>query len=291
MQRTFVGLHIYKCAGTSFLEMALTAMPRHEVYQNTSIIRNWKDGQPEFLEINNHGRLRLVWGHTVHEQMLHFLVNPLLFTGLRDPVERLVSDARYQIDLAERQGRGPFALEAWLEGQRNPMCWFIINHFPVLSRRADRNLSAFEKARSALECFHHVYFNDTFDRSVAEIFQAIGVTPAPQRANVGARPEIPVAVNRDALAFDIELYEWARSRFAASRIDVAAPNPDPLSRFLAQPTELDTLSAFLFRSQAGEYSDWSKLDEVIDKKVGRAILIMQEISTYRARLKRDSGRP
>lgn len=289
MRRTFVGLHVYKCAGTSFLEMALAALPRYEVYQNTSIIRNWNDEQPEFLEIASYGRLRVVWGHTIHEQMLHCLVRPILFTGLREPVERLISDARYQIDLAERQGKGPFALEAWLEGQRNPMCWFIINRFPILARRADRNLSPFEKARSALECFHHVYFNDTFDESVGEIFAALGVNVRSKHSNVGARPDIEVVVDQQALRFDLELYEWARSRFGHTKINVNAPDAPRLIDFLAKPADLDTLSTFMFNSQAGEYAGWNKLGDVIDKKLGRAILLMQEIAVYRQRLKRDAN--
>lgn len=288
MHHTFVGLHIYKCAGSSFLDMALEALPRYEVYQNTSIIRNWSDDQPEFLDIAAPSRLKLVWGHTVHEQMLHRLVNPILFTGLRDPVERLISDARYRIDLAERQGHGPFPIEAWLNDQRNPMCWFIINHFPTLARRGDRDQTPFEKARSVLECFHHVYFDETFKESVAEIFAALGVSPAMKHANVGSRSEVQVRVDRATLKFDLELYDWARSRFAGVKMNVNAPPAARLASFLKQPTDIDTLAQFLFRSQAGEYADWGKLDQVIDQKLGRAILIMQEISIYRARLSRET---
>jgi len=47
--RTFVGLHIPKCAGTSFLDMARDVLPAHQLFQNTSIIMNWNDGRPEFL--------------------------------------------------------------------------------------------------------------------------------------------------------------------------------------------------------------------------------------------------
>ena len=269
--------------------MALEALPRQQVYQNTSIIRNWTDRQPEFLDIVNHSELRLVWGHTIHEQMLHYLTNPILFTGLREPVERLISDARYRIDLSERQGRGPFDVGAWLDTQRNPMCWFIINRFPHLSRRGDRRLSPFEKARSALECFNHIYFNDTFDKSVGEIFMALGVSPNPQRSNVGALPHIPVNVNRDALAYDLELYEWARSRFASGKIDVGAPCPERVKQFLATPVDSEGLASFLFRSQAGEYAGWGKLEQAIERKLTQTILAMQEIAIYRAKLKEEVG--
>ncbi|MEO7026937.1 MAG: hypothetical protein ABI056_05220 [Caulobacteraceae bacterium] len=284
MRRTFVGLHISKCAGSSFLEMALAALPRYQIYQNTSIIRNWSEEQPEFLDISTPSRLRLVWGHSVHEQMLHRLSNPILFTGLRDPVERLASDARYQVDLAERQRRGPFPLEAWLARQRNPMCWFIINRFPALAHRADSNRSPFDKARSALECFHHVYFNETFDESVGEIFSALGVSPDTKHANIGKRSEAPARIDRASLKYDLELYEWARPRFAGVKIDVSAPPADRLAAFLKKPADIDSLAKFLFRSQAGEYAGWGKLDQVIDRKLDRALLMMREISTYRAKL-------
>ena len=56
--RTFVGLHIPKCAGTSFLDMARDVLPAHQLFQNTSIIMNWNDGRPEFLDINDYAALR-----------------------------------------------------------------------------------------------------------------------------------------------------------------------------------------------------------------------------------------
>jgi len=138
--RTFVGLHIPKCAGTSFLDMARDVLPAHQLFQNTSIIMNWNDGRPEFLDINDYAALRVVWGHSIHEQMLYRLNAPILFTGMREPVARLISEARYQVDLRERQGI-PFDVRAWLPKQRNPMTWFIINRFPTLAERENRELS------------------------------------------------------------------------------------------------------------------------------------------------------
>ena len=78
MHRTLVGLHIPKCAGSTLLERVLSVLPRDEVYQNTSIIRNFFEGRPEFLEIKNKQKLRFVWGHSIQEEMLKLLQNPIL---------------------------------------------------------------------------------------------------------------------------------------------------------------------------------------------------------------------
>ncbi|CAN5807122.1 hypothetical protein BH23PSE1_BH23PSE1_11740 [soil metagenome] len=285
-KRTFVGLHIPKCAGTSFLRMALEALPRHEVYQNTSIIMNWRDGQPEFLDIHDHARLRVVWGHSVHEEMLRYLKEPVLFTGLREPVARLVSEARYQIDLRRRQEREPIDLAAWLARQRNPMTWFIINRFPTLAERDNKALTPFEKARTALQSFHHVYFTDTFGPSIAAVFEALGVTPpAEKEANAGVLKDLDIAVDLEPLQYDLQLYAWAKERFGGRALDPAAPMPEPLSAFLARPPRSEALEQFLFRSQAGEYSGWKALDAVIEDRVARATRLLKEAETYRR--KRD----
>lgn len=280
--KTFVGLHIPKCAGMSILHMAHNSLPAHQFFQNTSIIKNWRDRRPEFLDIYDHSALRFVWGHSVHEQMLYFLNNPILFTGLREPVQRLISAARYQVHLAELQGR-PFDVNEWLLRQRNPMTSFIIHRFPTLAERDNASLTPFERAKRALQAFHHVYFTDTFDESVKTIFDALGVEVPSMRSNVSPKPDLAVEIDAANLQYDIELYEWAREEFGHRPFDPDRPASDRLAEFLSRSPQPSVLENFLFNSQAGEYTGWKVLDEVIEDRIARATRLLKEAEVYRRR--------
>ena len=84
---TVVGLHIPKCAGTSLLTLLERVFGPEACYQTTSFVRNFRERRPEFFEIPDPRRLRVVWGHYVQGQMLHYLNAPLFVTGLREPRE------------------------------------------------------------------------------------------------------------------------------------------------------------------------------------------------------------
>ena len=277
---TFVGLHIPKCAGTSVLDMFLDNVPRHSVYQSTSLIRNWRDEQPQFLDICDYRCLRVVWGHFIHEQMLYYVQNPILITGMRDPAERLTSEARYQVSLHKLQDR-PFDVEHWLANQLNPMTWFIINRFPTLADRENLSLTPFEKAKKALSAFHHIYFTENFLRSVKTIFTAIGTSVVEKISNKSAAEEFTIEVDQEKIQFDIELYNWARNKFGSQELDLAAPMPRVLVRFLERPPRPRILEQFLFRAQANEYYAWNALDEVIDDRIAQATRILKEVEYYK----------
>ncbi|WP_421702412.1 sulfotransferase family 2 domain-containing protein [Aliiroseovarius sp.] len=283
MSRTYIGLHIPKCAGTSLLRMAKENLPVHQFYQNTSIIMNWRDRRPEFLDIQDYESLKLVWGHSVHEQMLHYLTNPVLFTGMRDPVERLVSEAQYQVDLRQRQGI-PFDMQAWLGRQKNPMTWFIINRFPMLADRKNNSLTPFERAQKALQAFSHVYFTDSFAASANSLLSELGVSCGVKEANKGARKDIKVDVNLSNLKYDIALYEWARSEFSDSDPCAKTGDNDYLSGFLASSRQTQELESFLFNSMAGEYQAWGTLEEVLGDRLTQAMRILREVDVYGKRL-------
>jgi hypothetical protein len=273
--KTFVGLHIPKCAGTSFLDMALEHLPERQIFQTTSIIMNLKEDQPEFLHISDYRALRVVWGHGVHEQMLHFVRSPILFTGMREPVARLMSAARYQVRLREKQGRGPLDLESWIASQNNPMTWFIINRFPTLAGHPGPG-TPFEKAKRALQAFHYVYFTDTFASGVAAIFAALGVNAAVKESNVGDRAELKLRYDPAQLEHDIALYEWARAEFGRRKFDLHRKNPAPLRDFLAQPADIAALEEFMLRAQAGEYALWGMLEEVISARAEMGARLLRE---------------
>ena len=280
LPHTFVGLHIPKCAGTSFLHMAMESLPRHQVYQNTSIIMNWKDKQPEFSDIQDYQSLRIIWGHDIHEQMLHYVRNPILFTGMRDPVSRLISEARYQVDLKERQGM-QFDVFKWLLKQRNPMTWFIINRFPTLADHNNKSLTPFDKAKKALSSFHHVYFTETFEKSSRAIFRAIGVDVKMKETNKSVKKDLNIEVNKDLLKYDMELYAWARDEFSSKKLNLSTSISPDLEKFLGSQPQSHILESFLLSQQAGEYFSWGALSEVIEDRITRATRLLKEAEYYR----------
>jgi hypothetical protein len=69
MEKLFF-LHIPKCAGMSVLEVVKQVVPRNQLYQSTSMIVNWFENYPEFFEHSSFSKLRILFGHWLHEDML-----------------------------------------------------------------------------------------------------------------------------------------------------------------------------------------------------------------------------
>jgi len=270
-------MHIPKCAGTSFMEMAMSVLPHHQVVQTTSLIRNRDEGRPQFLEISKLENLRLIWGHAVHEEMLYVTNQPFLFTGLREPSERLASHAKFDIYLAKSQGRETIEMSEWLRLQSDPICKFIVERFPRLSGDPSRTL--FERARDALEAFDFCYFTETFEESSKAILAAMGYSAELKNENV-ATVDIPVEIDPALIQNDIELYSWARDHFANRSIDPERPKSERLRSFLSSRPCPNTLDDFMFHQQAYEFDFWNVIDLVVKEKSVRAERLLKEINYY-----------
>ncbi len=283
MSNTYVGLHVSKCAGTSFLEMAIQSLAATEFYQNTSMIRNWKNGWPEFFDIQDYASLRLVWGHSVHEQMLHYLQRPILFTGLRDPAKRLLSNAKFQVKLHETQGR-KFDVETWLANEKNPMCWFIINRFPTFAAKDNQSLTPFERARNALTAFDYVFFTENFTDSATAILRELGSSSELMEKNKTSREDIDIELDLSNLKYDFELYEWARNTFANKEFSAPLEPNSLVQDFLSASPKLKELEGFLFNSMANEYSGWGVLKQQLQRRHDKAMQILREVAVYKKKL-------
>ncbi len=283
--KTLIGLHIPKCAGTSFLDTIYAKLPATDFYQNTSIIRNWTNHSPEFLEIRDYKRLRLIWGHSIHEQMLHYFDHPLLFTGLRNPVTRLESEVRYQIRLREIQGREPLDVEKYVRNRRDPMCWFIIHRFPTIARIAESD-SAFRKASRVLSCFRFVFFAENFATSVGPVLSQLGIELTEERkANVSPDSKMEISVDDSNIKCDQELYEWAVNRFQSGG-ENSENLSDSLSSFMMSDPKTSVLREFLFRNQIGEYEDWGIQHEVLSERRRLLRNLVSELDYYESYLGR-----
>lgn len=255
IKKTLVGLHIPKCAGTSILNMAQQNLPAEQIYQNTSFHKNFAQGRPEFFEIRNTGRLRFVWGHFIHEEMLKYFENPFIFTYLREPRERLISNFLFMQRLRAAQKKPQLDWENWIKSTgRNPVCHFIIRAFPELAGSGD----LLKKSQNVLNIFDFVGLTESFDKTSSEILSILNISPKVAKSNTtnynGEVFEIPEKI----IDIDLKLYSWAKERFS-QKVDLQF-EPDEISRrqsFLSEPKRDAVLRSWLARALAQEYADFS----------------------------------
>jgi hypothetical protein len=273
------GAHIPKCAGTTLLDRVRQELTDVEIYQTTSIIRNYFDGRSEFLQMMRPDQIRFVFGHTVHEEMLKLLGRPaILFTGLREPRERMLSEINYLIRLRKEQGATSLNIEEYLRNTKNPMCKFIINRFPTL---AGQEGSLAKRAIRALSCFNWCYFADNFEETANAIFKALDISPSRINSNVAPKEKVSVVLNEANIECDLELYRCAREMFQETDVDVAISYPKAaIKEFVNAPPKLPELRRFLYDSCYWEYKDWGRLEEIIGIKMRMIHELSAEIQLY-----------
>ena len=76
--------------------------------------------------------------------MIKYFDDPVVFTGLREPVDRLHSEVAYQQRLRNMQGATPLDINEFLKTIDNPACRFLLQRFPQLS--GDNSRTLFERA-------------------------------------------------------------------------------------------------------------------------------------------------
>lgn len=278
-----IGLHMPRCGGTSLLAMFEAALPRELVHQSTSLHRNWAEARPAFPEIPRPGRLRLVFGHWVHEEMLHLLPDALLFTALRAPEARLASHYRFTARLCARQGRPVPAPASWLDWQGpNPMCRFVIRRFPTLAGTG----TDFERARRALGCFDAVLFPETLATAGAALAGRAGLDTAPGHENAAPGDDAGLPLQRIELADDRRLVDWARDAFPGPEGRRAGPPPPDRAAFLAQQPRPDRLSRFVYAAERAELAAFGVLAAAREDAARTA-----HASGLRARILAGDGAP
>jgi hypothetical protein len=272
---TLVGIHIPKCAGTTLLDRVKAGLRHDEVYQNTSIISNWREGRLEFLDNPHKHELRFVFGHHIHEEMLHLVSEPVLFTGLREPDSRLRSALAFELKLAREQGRDPPNLEALVADLDNPMCWGLAACCPRIAGGG----SAFEQARRVLEACSFVYFTENFEDFAAAICKSLDIPSLQRNANVSNEPVPQIDLSGTNLDDDRALYQWARERFFDPST-FGFGRTGRVTAFLNLPRDPAALRQFLYRAQAEEYRRWEVLDEVIAFRSAQRANMEEELAIY-----------
>lgn len=279
-----IGLHIPKCGGTTLLDRVRKRLPDHRIFQNTSIIENYRKRRKDFLQLGSYDSIKFVFGHTIHEEMIKFFGDRtvFLFTGLREPRQRMVSELRYMSRLATAQGRDSVDLEDYINKTKNPMCWFLNSRFPTF---AGKKGTAFERAARVVEHFDHIYFTEDFDNSAKPIFDALEISNSDSISNqTKSREKIP-AVKTDNLLFDIELYEYCSEKVA--RDGGWFPKEQNLTarrKFENSNVKIDELRDVLYRASLGEYRSWRCLDDVVAEKKLLLHEIERELNYYKSNM-------
>ena len=259
---TVIGLHIPKCAGSSLLAAAKDALEPDALYQNTSLIRNFRQSRPEWFDIVDHDALRFVWGHWVHEEMMAFFNRPpILVTCLRDPKERLVSGAKYQQRLAVRQSKA-FDLEAWLVRQANPMCRFLIHRFPRIAGLGGGSL--FEKAQTILEHFSYVFLLENYQSGVRPIEEILRlrVDRKAHNKSPSADASFELDFSQVPIEEDSMLYDWAKGRLSTP---LALSPAREMHGLIRSKPKTELFREFLYDALHEEFHSWGNLDEFYEQ--------------------------
>ncbi len=221
--RLCVGLHITKCAGTSLITNLRRRLSEDEYYFCSSYYENWLAGRPLFAQVRAPDRLRIVFGHYVHRDLLSVFADRevFLFTGLRDPVARAISDYRQLNAVRAQAGAAPLEGSEYIASHAGAVCTEILRAFPGTDTS-----EPWEQARAALMAFDYIYDTDAFETQVRTVFEVLDVpAEALESDNVSDRKSLPAGfdavirrgcdrIGRDTsfLEQDLALWAWVQPR-------------------------------------------------------------------------------
>jgi hypothetical protein len=248
---TLFFLHIPKCAGMTLTEALIERLPDGTVYQSTSMIRNFRENRPEFLEITQPKKLRAVVGHWLHESMLSALQRPIyLATSLRHPVDRIRSQFRFDVGL--RGGSWPKPeTRTFLQRNSNVTVNFLTRAFPTIARDYEDRVSAAKAILSGLDSVFDVSNADIGIRRLLKVAGASTDMIRRSNASDGITEDIEVtdALIAEHCHEDLEVYEW----FMSTQSETSRPSNPVFNRgvraqfasLISRPFNPSRVEAFL----------------------------------------------
>ena len=287
-------LHLPKCAGMSLSDALLDRLGAGEVYQSTSMIRNFRENRPEFLEMGSHTRLQAVVGHWVHEAMLPLLRRPIYFaTSLRDPVSRTRS--QYRFDVGLRGGDWPSVSEqVFLEQNRNVMSTFLLRAFPTIARDFTSPLEACKTIISGFDCVFDIRDADT---EIQRLTVLVGGpdTPVP-RSNESTKVEASLSASdeeiREYQDIDGPLFEWFKetdTKHKNSFNKTFRPaNRNRLASLVDGSADIEKIRDFLSEKYALELFYGTKAPSETQAILGNRVKFLQDVQQHMSVLAKDS---
>jgi len=273
---TLFFLHIPKCAGMTLTEALIERLPDGTVYQSTSMIRNFRENRPEFLEITQPKKLRAVVGHWLHESMMPALQRPIyLATSLRHPVDRVRS--QYRFDVGLRGGSWPKPeTDTFLRQNSNVMVNFLTRAFPSIARDYDDRVAGAKAILSGLDSVFDIADADAGIRRLLNVAGAAKgkVARSNESGEVAATLDVPDSAIAQYCQEDLAVYQW----FMTTRSEGARPsNPvfdrETRARFaklISRPFNATRVEKFLAPKYAMELrygtSDTARVIDVLKHK-------------------------
>lgn len=225
-QNTHIFLHIEKTAGRSINKLL------DENFEEDRVLHLYPDpiGENVFdATLKLRRGLVLLMGHVdfgIHEQFA--ISNPMYFTFVRGPVERLISEFNYFKNRNKALPESKWRRKNRIIDECNSLADFARSPFrirnPLASRVCGKMFGkpvAFEIAKETIEkWFSFVGVTELMDESLQLMSVALNVNfgKAP-RVNQTVRPELPISererieeMMRESDAIDFELYSWCVAR-------------------------------------------------------------------------------
>ena len=203
-------LHIPKCAGMTLTDSLLSRLSAGEIYQSTSLIRNFRENRPEFPLITNYSRLRGLTGHWLHEEMLPALKKPVFFaSSIRHPVKRIHS--QYRFDMGMRNARWQAKnVDEFLAKNRNVIVTFVNRAFPTISGDYEDPVEGCKAILSGMDCLFDV---EDADRWIPQLVEyVVGRKEDIRRSNESNTVSINLPISDEEISRycdrDLEVYNW-----------------------------------------------------------------------------------
>ena len=176
-----IGLHITKCAGTTLANHIQSRMPPKGWYFCSAFRDMQAQAMLEFPERTTYDALRFVFGHFVHELLFSAFANRdiFLFTGVRSPVDRAVSEYFHICRVRERANLPAIDADQFFAMRKNTMCVEILRAFPSLAHEVSGSLA--DKAIAVCAMFDLIYDTRTFSDSVGKLLKLLRVDAAEMR--------------------------------------------------------------------------------------------------------------
>ena len=165
VENVFIGVHIPKTAGVTLIKILEKEFGFDKFQQTTNLQRNADLGIPFIEELHDTSNYKVLFGHQVDEKTLFqfFNRNIYLFTFIREPIQRILSQYRFCIGLGKRKNKKPVNFDGFYSGlQKNGMCNWIISRFPSFLDDNDISLPLHQKAIKILRCFCEPTFEKSF---------------------------------------------------------------------------------------------------------------------------------
>ena len=242
--------------------------------------------------------VRFIFGHYVHESLLKiFSGRPIfLFTGVREPVSRAISEYYQMCKIRDRAGLLPLSADEFFAARKNTMCVEYMRAFPTIEKNASGSLA--DKASEVLGVFDLVYGMDDFVQSSERLFAILGLDTRDMRdanireikaENVDFLGEQEAIIREKAETYfdqDIILYERFKSRFGELNLSAGSEggskSPSQLRwipAICARSSGEADFIAHVSRFHVNEFFNLRREDE-LERQLDRKALALAEMKRF-----------